>query len=226
MWGPYVGSPATFDVMRFANLLATPGVEERVILRSSFGFMAFHGGNLERGTDDIAAEAADRAGASLYAVVQPVPMREHLPSTAVRAEESVALREFFDHVEVVVAVHGYGREGLWTSMLLGGSNRTLASTMATRLRTHLPMFDALDDVDAIPAELRGMHGDNPVNQPAFGGVQIELPPRVRGLTPHAAQFDRIAGRIPWTESLICALSETAAAWTRPDEPTLPLQRNV
>ncbi len=206
--------------MRFARLLATPGVEERVVLRSSFGFMAFHGGNLERGTDDIATEAARRAGASLYAVVQTAPLREHLPSTAVRAAESAALREFFDHVDVVIAVHGYGREGLWTSTLLGGSNRHLASSLASRLRAHLPGFHAIDDTDAIPAELRGMHTDNPVNQPPFGGVQIELPPRVRGLTPHAAQFERIDGRIPWTESLICALTETAAAWIRPAEPTL------
>ncbi len=212
--------------MRFAKLLATDGVEERVVLRSRFGFMAFHGGNLERGTDDIATEAAHRAGASLYAVVQPHPLREHLPSTAVRADESEVLRSFFDHVEVVVAIHGYGREGLWTSMLLGGSNRVLASNLASRLRSHLPAFHALDDLDVIPSELRGMHADNPVNQPMFGGVQIELPPRVRGLTPHAAHFDRIDGRIPWTESLIRALSETAEGWIRPAEPNLHPLRSV
>lgn len=206
--------------MRFAKLLAAPGVEEHVVLRSSFGFMAFHGGNLERGTDDIATEAARRAGASLYAVVQPVPMREHLPSTAVRAAESAALQRFFDHVDVVFAIHGYGREGLWTSALLGGSNRGLASALAARLRDHLPEFHAVDDLETIPSELRGMHVDNPVNQARFGGVQIELPPRVRGLTPHAAQFDRIDGRIPWTESLICALSAAAEEWIHPDEPSL------
>ncbi len=208
--------------MRFAALLASPGVEERSILRSTFGFMAFHGGNLERGTDDIATEAAARAGASLYAVIQPVPMREHLPSTAVRADESAALAAFLDHVDVVIAVHGYGREGLWTSMLLGGTNRDLARGLAGRLRTALPEFHALDDLDAIPSELRGLHRDNPVNQPKLGGVQIELPPRVRGLTPHAARHDRTDGRIPWTEALIGAMVETAQQWaalTHPDAPS-------
>jgi phage replication-related protein YjqB (UPF0714/DUF867 family) len=208
--------------MRFAALLATPGVEEHCVLRSSFGFMAFHGGNLERGTDEIASEAASRAGASLYAVVQPTPMREHLPSTAVRATESEKLAEFLAHVDVVVAVHGYGREGLWTSMLLGGSNRELASHLAGRLRAGLPEFVALDEVDDIPSELRGMHPDNPVNQPRRGGVQIELPPRVRGLTPHAASFDRIDGRIPWTESLIEALAETAQHWVAQNHPGEPI----
>lgn len=205
--------------MRFAALLASPGVEERSILRSPFGFMAFHGGNLERGTDDIATEAAARAGASLYAVIQPVPMREHLPSSAVRADESPALAAFLNHVSVVVAIHGYGREGLWTSMLLGGSNRDLAHQLAGHLRTALPEFHALDDLDAIPSELRGLHRDNPVNQPTLGGVQIELPPRVRGLTPHAARYDRTDGRIPWTEALISALVAAALEWTHQDVAT-------
>ena len=53
-------------------------------LRSRFGLMAFHGGNLERGTDVIAAAAAERAGASLYAVRQPPGLRWHMPSVAVR----------------------------------------------------------------------------------------------------------------------------------------------
>lgn len=205
--------------MRFRELLANEGVEEVCELRSRFGVMAFHGGNLERMTDEIATVAAERAGASLYAVIQTFPMREHLPSIEVSPDASDTLAEFVDHVDVVIAVHGYGREGLWTSTLLGGSNRHLASSLASRLRVHLPAFHAVDDTEAIPTELRGMHRDNPVNQPPFGGVQIELPPRVRGLTPHAARFERIDGRIPWTESLICALSETAAAWSRPAEPS-------
>ena len=43
------------------DLLAQPGVEEVCELRSRFGVMALHGGNLERGTDVIAAAAAERA---------------------------------------------------------------------------------------------------------------------------------------------------------------------
>ena len=40
----------------FDELLAHPGVEEICTLRSSFGFMAFHGGSLEQKTDDIALQ--------------------------------------------------------------------------------------------------------------------------------------------------------------------------
>ena len=41
----------------FADLLASPGVEEVCVLRGSVGFMAYHGGHLEEMTDVIARKA-------------------------------------------------------------------------------------------------------------------------------------------------------------------------
>jgi phage replication-related protein YjqB (UPF0714/DUF867 family) len=171
--------------------------------------MAFHGGNLERETDAIADAVSERSGASFYAVLQPFPMREHLPSNQVRPEESAALQEFFGSVDRVIALHGYGREGLWTSLLLGGQDRLLASRCAHHLRAYLPEFEAVDDLESIPIELRGLHRDNPVNRARIGGVQLELPPRVRGLTPHAEDMPRTDGRIAWTNALIDALVAVA-----------------
>lgn len=187
----------------FDELLRHPEVREAVELRSRFGFMAFHGG-LEGGTEIVAEEAAGRAGASLYTVVQPATLVWHIPSALVRAEHSARLSQFLDHVEVVVAVHGYGRPGRPGEVLLGGSNRALAHHLAGHLRTAINGFDVVDELDAIPAELRGLHPDNPVNRARGGGVQLELPPRVRGAspsprdrgrpcTPHAGLIDALAG---------------------------------
>ena len=62
-------------------LLREPGVEEVLDLRSpAIGFLALHGGSLDRLTDVIAGEAAARSGASLYAIVQPPTLRWHIPS--------------------------------------------------------------------------------------------------------------------------------------------------
>lgn len=209
---------------RFAQLLASPGVEERLELRSGFGFLAFHGGSLERMTDVIAGEAARRAGASLYAVVQPDDLRWHLPSTCVRPHASPALARFLDHVDVAVAVHGFGRHGLWASLLLGGSNRALARHVSRALAARLADHDVVHDLDAIPNELRGVHPRNPVNLPAGGGAQLELPPQVRGLTPHWASWTG-PGLPPPTESLVEGLAEAARTWgaqgesrTRAQEP--------
>lgn len=162
------------------DLLGHPGVEEQCELRSPFGLMAFHGGSLERGTDAIATAAADRAGASLYVVRQPPDLRWHIPSAAIDPADSPQLAAFVDHVDVAVAVHGYGRVGMWTTLLLGGRNRSLATQLAVALRAGLgPDFTIVDDVLAIPDGLRGQHPRNPVNLPRHAGVQLELPPRVR-----------------------------------------------
>lgn len=185
----------------FAELLAHPGVTERVELRSRFGFMAFHGGSLERGTAEVAARAAANAGASLYTVEQPDDFRWHLPSHLVDPDGSRGLSAFLDHVDQVVSIHGYGREGYWTTLLLGGCDRNLAGRIAPVLRDGLDGFEVVDDVDAIPAPLRGLHPGNPVNRARGGGVQLELPPRVRGLGPN--------GRAEYVDGLVAALADAA-----------------
>jgi len=191
-----------------AELLAHPGVEETARLGSRFGFLAFHGGNLERGTDEIAVAAAEASGASLYVVRQPPDLRWHVPSTGFDPAASPALARFLGHVRIAVAVHGYGRDGMWTSLLLGGRNRALAATVGAALRAGLGEgFDVVDDLDAIPPELRGLHPRNPVNRPPEAGVQLELPPRVRpgtGVPNHDPA---------WPATIGAALARVAEAWT-------------
>jgi phage replication-related protein YjqB (UPF0714/DUF867 family) len=199
-------------VGRFAELLAHDGVEEEVVLRSTFGFMAFHGGNLEEGTDGIAAAAAAASDASLYAVRQPEGLRWHIPSTQVTPDDSPSLASFLTHIDVVVAVHGYGRDGMWTTLLLGGRNRTLAAHLATHLRAGMPDYTVIDELDEVPRELRGVHRANPVNRCAGGGVQLELPPRTRSRTvPMWADLPEHAP-IPHGEDVIHALAAAACTW--------------
>ena len=115
------------------------------MLRSArVGFMAFHGGSLEQMTDDIAVAAAERSGCSIYAVVQPPDFRWHLPSAEIDPVHSPALSGFLDHVDVAIAVHGYGRAGLFTSLLLGGQNRSLAEHLGAHLRAGLPDYQVVD----------------------------------------------------------------------------------
>ena len=198
----------------FARLLSHPGVAEHVALRRGFGFMAFHGGSLERGTDDIASRAAAAAGCSYYGVVMPPEFRWHIPSKRVDPAQSAALRAFLDHVHTAIAVHGYGRAGMFTTVLLGGRHRTLAGHVATVLRQRLAHYEVCDDLDAIPGDLRGLHLDNPVNRPRFGGVQLELPPRVRGMGPYWHGWPRQLPN-PHTDALVEALAHAARTWPDP-----------
>jgi phage replication-related protein YjqB (UPF0714/DUF867 family) len=191
----------------FAQVLAMAGVREECELRGRVGFMAYHGGGLEEMTDVIARSAADAAGASYYGVVHPPGWELHLPSTRVTPDGSAALAGFLDHVDTVITVHGFGRRSLLTSILLGGRNRELARHVGGHLRAHLPAYDIVDDLERIPAELRGVHERNPVNLPRGGGVQVELPPRVRGSSP--LWWDWEHGLVPHTEWLVAGLAAAA-----------------
>lgn len=197
------------------ELLAQPEVTEVCELRGTFGVMAFHGGNLERCTDVIADAVASRTGSSFYGVIQAPPLRHHIPSTAFDPDHSDELARFIDHVDVVIAVHGYGREDRFWDLLLGGRNRELAVHVGDHLRGGIDeRFVVVDDLAAIPAGLRGQHPANPVNLPRQAGVQIELPPTTRWNREEAEWSDWLgAGRAPQVHQLIDTLSEAIEAWT-------------
>jgi phage replication-related protein YjqB (UPF0714/DUF867 family) len=144
--------------------------------------MAFHGG-LEGGTLEIASAAADACGASLYTVHQPPALRWHVPSNTVDPAGAPALANWLAHVDVAIALHGYGRIARPRQLLLGGTNRTMAALLGEHLAARLTGFAVVNDLALIPAELRGLHPANPVNRPPAGGVQIELPPSARGTSP-------------------------------------------
>jgi phage replication-related protein YjqB (UPF0714/DUF867 family) len=185
----------------FDELLRQPGVVEEWDLRSPFGFLAIHGGSLERGTAEVATDAAERAGASVYAVRQPEDLRWHIPSALVDPSLSPALSSFLVHVDLVVSVHGYGRRGHSNVVLIGGRNRQLATRAAEALRDAVPSHRFIDDLHAIPPTLRGVHRDNPVNRTRGGGIQLELPPTLRD--GEGAPADR--------DALISALVSLATA---------------
>lgn len=202
--GPTIGGPDRPAQPRRATwgaLLARADVVEDCVLGSTFGFMAFHGG-LEAGTLPIAHAAAEVVGGSCYTVDQPAHLRWHVPSALVDPARSMLLRRFLDHVEVVVALHGYGRKGRPLDVLIGGANRSLAGVFADEVRQRCGDLAAVDDIGAIPSPLRGMHPANPVNRPAGAGIQVELPVRAR-LMPRS-------GRV------IEALVATARRWA--DDP--------
>ncbi|OBI79833.1 poly-gamma-glutamate hydrolase family protein [Mycobacterium sp. E740] len=192
-----------------SELLTQPGVTEQCTLCSRFGFLAIHGGGLEQMTDVIAERAADAAGASVYTVRHPDRYPHHLPSARYRAQESERLAEFLDHVDVAVSLHGYGRVGRSTQLLAGGSNRELAGHLARHVV--VPGYEVVTDLDAIPRELRGLHPDNPVNRVRGGGAQLELTPRVRGISPRS-QLPSDDGLTPATSALIRGLVATANSW--------------
>ena len=195
--------------MAFADLLAHPSVVEELTVRSNVGFLALHGG-LEPGTAELATAAADRAGASCYAIRQPHDLKQHVPSVQSDPADAPSLAAFLEHVRTVVSLHGYWsrREELGHAILVGGGCRSLVVDLASRLRCALPEVAVVDDPNAIPPDLRGLDPRNPVNHAALGGVQLELPPRVR-VIGRVAERPEAAPYVAGTQTLIDALATFA-----------------
>jgi len=196
------------------SLLARPEVTEVCELRGAFGLMAFHGGNLERTTDVIAAEVAERTDSSYYGVIQAAPFRQHIPSTRFDPDHSEALAAFVDRVDTVIAVHGYGRDDRFWDILLGGRNRDLASHLGHHLRRDLDdRYGIVVELDEIPDGLRGQHARNPVNLPTNAGVQMELPPPIRWhKEEHNWSDHEGTARAPQVAALIDTLVTAVEAW--------------
>lgn len=211
-WPRQLGEPEPDAPQNFSELLARPDITEASTLRSRFGFLAIHGGGLEKMTDVIAERAATLAEASVYVVHHPPGYPNHLPSKAFRADESPMLAEFLDHVDVVVSLHGYGRMNRTTQMLAGGGNRELAAHLANHVV--VPGYHVVTDLDEIPRELRGLHPDNPVNRTRGGGTQLELSPRVRGISPRSGVAGE-DGLTRATAALVTGLAAAASAWPLP-----------
>jgi phage replication-related protein YjqB (UPF0714/DUF867 family) len=172
------------------------------VLRSGVGFMALHGGSQDRGTDHLARQAALESGASYYAIVQPDQVRIHLTSRLHDPQQSERLQTFLGHVDIAISVHGFGRDGFcfWIDpgrgpvidpygpalrgsqtgplrgIILGGRNPDLLAAARELFHDRFPGFRLADQRVRL-----GFHPDNPVNLPPARGVQLELPPGLRGI---------------------------------------------
>jgi phage replication-related protein YjqB (UPF0714/DUF867 family) len=210
------------------ELLAQPGVEEECAIRSAVGFMALHGGSQDRGTDLIARRAAERAGASLYAIVQPPRSRVHLTSHRHEPDHSPRFRAFLDHISIAISVHGFGRDlfALWldpgrgpvvepygpatrgnqtgplTGIIVGGRNAELLAFARQLLHDRFAGYHVADERVRL-----GFHAQNPVNLPPAHGVQVELPPGLRGIGPFGDLLVPDDGAV--TDQVVDALVELA-----------------
>jgi phage replication-related protein YjqB (UPF0714/DUF867 family) len=189
-------------IMDLAELLSLPGVREISELRSAVGLMALHGGSQDRGTHEIASRTAERTGASYYAILQPSGVRVHLTSRRHNPDDSDRLRAFLEHVEIAISVHGFGRDsfalkvdlaggvviepygpallgrqsGPLRGIIVGGRNTELLDVARRLLHDRFTGYHVADERIRL-----GFDPNNPVNLPSSHGVQIELPPGLRGI---------------------------------------------
>jgi phage replication-related protein YjqB (UPF0714/DUF867 family) len=214
--------------MDLAELLALPGVREECVLRSAVGFLALHGGSQDRGTHEIASRAAHLAGASYYAIVQPSGLRVHLTSRRHDPDHSECLRAFLQHIRIAISVHGFGRDafdlrvdpqrglviepygpalrgrqtGPLRGIIVGGRNAELLAVTRRLWSDRFIGYHVADERVRL-----GFDPNNPVNLPPAHGVQVELPPGLRGIGDLGEQITPSADGI--VTEVIAALVDLA-----------------
>jgi phage replication-related protein YjqB (UPF0714/DUF867 family) len=191
--------------------------------------MALHGGSQDRGTHEIASRAAERSGASYYGIVQPGDLRIHLTSRRHDPDHSDRLGTFLRHVRIAISIHGFGREGFYLGVdpvgslviepygpallgrqsgplrgiILGGRNPELLDVARRLLHDRFSGYRVADERVRL-----GFHPQNPVNLPSSRGVQIELPPGLRGIGDFGDEL--VPSRDGIVTEVIAALVELAA----------------
>ena len=185
-----------------ADLIASEGVVEDLVLRGQTGVMALHGG-LEAGTAEAARACARKAGASLYVVEQPEDIAWHIPSTQYDPGQSAKLKSFLEHVRLSVSIHGFGRRGFESTVLVGGRNEPMRARVSEAIRRRTAVV-VHSDPEEVPSGLRGLHPRNPVNLVELGGVQIELGPELRSGPVIDGIVDAVAVVLAAEQASICA----------------------
>jgi phage replication-related protein YjqB (UPF0714/DUF867 family) len=119
------------------------------------------------------------------------------------------LRAFLQHVEIAISVHGFGRDSFSLNVdpaggvviepygpalrgsqtrplrgiIVGGKNSELLEVARRLLHDRFAGYRVADERVQL-----GFHPDNPVNLPTAQGVQIELPPGLRGIGDFGEQL--------------------------------------
>jgi len=159
----------------------TPFWAEYTILRGPVGLMAFHGGSIEKGTEEMANYICSKTDCSLYVFSGRLSRdnyeKLHIPSSLLNPTHSEKLSSFMTHITTAIAFHGHRIDDL---ILVGGLNRSMRKKIVNALSEY-DAKDAMEENDSSYKMVRGESTLNIVNKAREKGVQIEIPFRLRQL---------------------------------------------
>ena len=175
--------------MKLAELIRHKDVVEYTILQGPIGVMAIHGGNIERGTEQIAYHVATHSSSSLYVISPRTQKRDwkfHISSNRINPKESKHLSQFLDHVSAAISIHGHVIKR--NVICVGGLNHGLRRTIVDALREHFDVVDAVEQ-GGVCRNLAARNQKNVINLTKEKGVQIEIPLAMRKPFEHRPYED-------------------------------------
>lgn len=158
-----------------------PYWKEYTILRGPVGLMAFHGGAIEMGTEEMANYIRSKTDCSLYVFSGRLSRdnyeKLHIPSSLLNPVHSEKLSSFMMTVHTAIAFHGHRIDDF---ILVGGLNVALREKIVNAL-SDFKVKDVMGDMSPSYKLVRGESLLNIVNKPQRRGVQVEVPYRLRKL---------------------------------------------
>lgn len=170
--------------MKLAELITHTDVIEYTILQGKVGVMAVHGGNIERGTEQIAHYTAKHSNSSLYVISPRTRKRDwkfHISSNKINPKESENLAHFLEHISTAISIHGHVIKK--NVICVGGLNASLRRRVVASLRESFDVVDAVEE-GGICRNLSARNPRNVVNYAKEKGVQIEIPLTLRKVFEH------------------------------------------
>ena len=138
--------------------------------------LAYHA-KTEAGTAEIAEAVHEKSPSSMY-----VFKGNRVASTKVTHTHSDKLKSLVKEAETAVSVHGYkNKKGVDNNVIyVSGQHGKLSSKIAKELQKNFgDNYHIETNPDYIPKHLQGKSDYNIVNKFEKGGVQIELPEKLR-----------------------------------------------
>ena len=152
-------------------------------------------------------------------------------------DDSDRLRAFLEHVEIAISVHGFGRDGFSLTadpargrrlsvahglalrgrqsgplrgMIVGGRNTETLGCRSVLLHDRFTGYHVADERVRL-----GFHPRNPVNLPSAHGVQVELPPGLRGIGDFGDQL------VPTEDGVVTEVVAALVELAQPGEHNVP-----
>jgi phage replication-related protein YjqB (UPF0714/DUF867 family) len=201
--------------MKLADLIAHPDVIEYTTLKGPVGIIAIHGGNIERGTEQIAAYTAIHSNASLYAISPRTKKRDwkfHISSNKINPDESEKLTQFLDHITTAISIHGHVIKR--NVICVGGLNHGLRRKIVHTLREDFDIVDAVEE-KGVCRNLSAQNPKNVVNLAKEKGVQIEIPLLMRKQFKHKPYNEMPTKEVNFlTAQLISVIKEVPQSFER------------
>ncbi|MBU7011902.1 MAG: poly-gamma-glutamate hydrolase family protein [Theionarchaea archaeon] len=194
--------------MKLAELISHRDILEYIVLQGPVGVMAIHGGNIERGTEQMAHYVATHSNSSLYVISPRTKKRDwkfHISSNKINPEESEKLTQFLNHVSTAISIHGHVIKK--NVVCIGGLNTVLRKRIVETLQEDFEVVDAVEE-KGICRNLSAQNPKNIVNLAKEKGVQVEIPLLMRKVFDHRP-YDEMPSEETklFTERLIKTIKE-------------------